>query len=236
MQLEIKHLSKTYGELKALEDVNFCLQKGISGLLGVNGAGKSTLIGIMTTNIRADQGEILLDGKNIETLGRDYRKRIGYVPQEQIYYPNMTVFDFLMYTGVLKDLPSKERKKEVEAVLERLELNDVKDRKVGTFSGGMIRKTILAQALIGDPQILILDEPTAGLDPHERVRLKKLLKELGADKSILIATHIVSDIDGLVDQILLLKNGRIIPNHIMEELEKPDHAGKLEDMLERYLG
>lgn len=236
MQLEIKHLSKTYGELKALEDVNFCLQKGISGLLGVNGAGKSTLMGIMTTNIRADQGEILLDGKNIETLGRDYRKRIGYVPQEQIYYPNMTVFDFLMYTGVLKDLPSKERKKEVEAVLERLELNDVKDRKVGTFSGGMIRKTILAQALIGDPQILILDEPTAGLDPHERVRLKKLLKELGADKSILIATHIVSDIDGLVDQILLLKNGRIIPNHIMEELEKPDHAGKLEDMLERYLG
>lgn len=236
MQLEIKHLSKTYGELKALEDVNFCLQKGISGLLGVNGAGKSTLIGIMTTNIRADQGEILLDGKNIETLGRDYRKRIGYVPQEQIYYPNMTVFDFLMYTGVLKDLPSKERKKEVEAVLERLELNDVKDRKVGTFSGGMIRKTILAQALIGDPQILILDEPTAGLDPHERVRLKKLLKELGADKNILIATHIVSDIDGLVDQILLLKNGRIIPNHIMEELEKPDHAGKLEDMLERYLG
>ncbi len=236
MQLEIKHLSKTYGELKALEDVNFCLQKGISGLLGVNGAGKSTLIGIMTTNIRADQGEILLDGKNIETLGRDYRKRIGYVPQEQIYYPNMTVFDFLMYTGVLKDLPSKERKKEVEAVLERLELNDVKDRKVGTFSGGMIRKTILAQALIGDPQILILDEPTAGLDPHERVRLKKLLKELGSDKSILIATHIVSDIDGLVDQILLLKNGRIISNHIMEELEKPDHAGKLEDMLERYLG
>lgn len=236
MQLEIKHLSKTYGELKALEDVNFCLQKGISGLLGVNGAGKSTLIGIMTTNIRADQGEILLDGKNIETLGRDYRKRIGYVPQEQIYYPNMTVFDFLMYTGVLKDLPSKERKKEVEAVLERLELNDVKDRKVGTFSGGMIRKTILAQALIGDPQILILDEPTAGLDPHERVRLKKLLKELGSDKSILIATHIVSDIDGLVDQILLLKNGKIIPNHIMEELEKPDHAGKLEDMLERYLG
>lgn len=236
MQLEIKHLSKTYGELKALEDVNFCLQKGISGLLGVNGAGKSTLIGIMTTNIRADQGEILLDGKNIETLGRDYRKRIGYVPQERIYYPNMTVFDFLMYTGVLKDLPSKERKKEVEAVLERLELNDVKDRKVGTFSGGMIRKTILAQALIGDPQILILDEPTAGLDPHERVRLKKLLKELGADKNILIATHIVSDIDGLVDQILLLKNGRIIPNHIMEELEKPDHAGKLEDMLERYLG
>ena len=222
MQIKIIGLEKSYGEKKALQQFSVSLQPGIYGILGQNGAGKSTLMNLLTDNLERDGGQILVDQKDILQLGSAYRRKVGYMPQQQGYYDELSAKAFLLYMAQLKELPRKQRKSEVERVLEAVNLSDVAKKKIGGFSGGMKQRVMLAQALLGEPELLILDEPTAGVDPKERIRLRNLIAELAQDKIILLATHIVSDIECIADQVLLMKNGELLrmdtPQALMQEL------------------
>ena len=208
MLLEIKHLTKTYGDKKALDDFSIEMEEGIYGLLGPNGAGKSTLLGLLTDNVERETGEILLDGKEILSMGKEYRRLIGYMPQQQICYPDITLMEFLGYMAVIKEVNKADRKRDIGQLMKELNLYDVRNQKLKTFSGGMLRRAILAQALLGHPAILVLDEPTAGLDPGERIVLRNLIRNLSADKIVLLATHIVSDIECIASQVILIQNGK----------------------------
>lgn len=222
MQIEIKGLEKSYGEKKALQHFSVSLQPGIYGILGQNGAGKSTLMNLLTDNLQRDQGQILVDQKDILQWGRAYRKKVGYMPQQQGYYDELSAKAFLLYMAQLKEIPRRKQKSEVSRVLEAVNLSDVAKKKIGGFSGGMKQRVMLAQALLGEPELLILDEPTAGVDPKERIRLRNLIAELAQDKIILLATHIVSDIECIADQVLLMKNGELLdmdtPQALMQKL------------------
>lgn len=222
MQIEIKGLEKSYGEKKALQQFSVSLQPGIYGILGQNGAGKSTLMNLLTDNLERDKGQILVGQKDILQLGSAYRRKVGYMPQQQGYYDELSAKAFLLYMAHLKEIPRRQRKNEVERVLEAVNLSDVARKKIGGFSGGMKQRVMLAQALLGEPELLILDEPTAGVDPKERIRLRNLIAELAQNKIILLATHIVSDIECIADQVLLMKNGELLridtPQALMQEL------------------
>lgn len=225
MELEIKNLSKTYGSVQALRDFNLKLTQGVYGLLGPNGAGKSTFMGILTDNVKRDKGEILFDGQEILKLGREYRKQVGYMPQQQICYTGMTAQHFLEYMAVLKGLSVKNAmvQQQIEDLLKQLNLYSVRYRKLSGFSGGMKRRVILAQALLGNPKVLILDEPTAGLDPKERIVLRNMIAELATNKIVILATHIVSDIECIADKVILLRQGELIccetPANLMEKMQ-----------------
>ena len=171
--LEIRNISKTYkkGAVKALDNFNVVLTPGVYGLLGPNGAGKSTLMNIITDNLNADSGDILYDGENIKKLGKNYRSVLGYMPQQQGLYDDFTLNRFLWYMAALKGLKKKEAKKKISQLLERVNLTDAAHKKLGAFSGGMKQRALIAQALLNEPKILILDEPTAGLDPKERIKI-----------------------------------------------------------------
>lgn len=212
--LEIKNLQKEYGDVRALAGVNVTLENGIYGILGPNGSGKSTLMNILTDNVKRTDGEILWDGKEILELGEKYRRGIGYMPQEQICYPQFSVQEFLNYMALLKglDVKSAEVKEQIDWLLEEVHLADVRKKRIGTFSGGMKRRAVLAQALLGEPKLLILDEPTAGLDPKERIAMRNMIARMAKDKIVLLATHIASDIECIADRVLLLKKGRVIQN------------------------
>lgn len=210
MRLEVKNLSKTYGNVYALKDFSAVLSEGVYGLLGPNGAGKSTLMNILTDNLEHTSGEILLDGQDIRSMGTKYRSMIGYMPQQQGFYEQFTAGEFLRYIGELKNIKRAESAGEIDRLLKRVNLYEYRDKKLGGFSGGMRQRVLLAQALLGNPRILILDEPTAGLDPKERINMRNVITEISNDKLILIATHIVSDIEFIADQILLIKRGECI--------------------------
>lgn len=210
MKLEVKNLSKKYGSFYALKDFSAVLSEGVYGLLGPNGAGKSTLMNILTDNLERTSGEILLDGQDISTMGTKYRSLIGYMPQQQGFYEQFTAGEFLCYIGELKNVKKAEIGGEIDRLLKRVNLYEYRNKKLGGFSGGMRQRVLLAQALLGNPQILILDEPTAGLDPKERINMRNVITEISRDKIILIATHIVSDIEFIADEILLIKNGECI--------------------------
>lgn len=210
MKLEIKSLSKCYGEVKALQSIDLCLEPGIYGLLGPNGAGKSTLINLLTDNVKRDHGEILWDGVEILKMGKAYRKILGYMPQQQAAYEDFTAAAFLVYIGQLKGMSKRQAQKKAVELLESMNLRDVMHKKIGEFSGGMKQRLLLAQALLNDPKILILDEPTAGVDPQERIRIRNYISEIASDKIVILATHIVSDVEAIAKQIILLKNGKII--------------------------
>lgn len=210
MQLEIKELSKKYGEKYALQKFSATFHEGIYGLLGPNGAGKSTLMNMMTDNLTRTSGSILLDGQDILDMGKKYRSLLGYMPQQQGFYEQFSATAFLKYIGKLKGFSGKNLNEQVEQLLKKVNLYDHRYEKVGSFSGGMRQRVLLAQALIGDPKIIILDEPTAGLDPKERINIRNIIAELSKDKIIFIATHVVSDIECIANQILLLKSGRLI--------------------------
>ncbi len=224
-KLEIKGITKVYkkGAVKALDGFTVTLTTGVYGLLGPNGAGKSTLMNIITDNLNSDKGEVLYDGENIKKLGKNYRSVLGYMPQQQGLYDDFTLNRFLWYMAALKGLKKKEAKEKITQLLETVNLTDAAHKKLGSFSGGMKQRALIAQALLNNPEILILDEPTAGLDPKERIRIRNFISEIAEDKIVLISTHVVSDIEFIAKEIILLKKGQLIshdsPNKLTKELE-----------------
>ncbi len=210
MELKLEHISKEYKNTTALDNFSMTFSEGIYGLLGPNGAGKSTLMKLITRNIKPTAGEIYLDGTDIHTLKREYQRLIGYMPQQQAIYPFYTGRMFLAYMGLLKGVEKKVLNDEIEKYASKVNLLDVLDRKVGTYSGGMKQRLLIAQAFLGDSKIIIFDEPTAGLDPKERIHVRNLIHDNSAGKIILIATHVVQDIEDIASQIMLLKKGVLI--------------------------
>lgn len=210
MQLTIRNLTKQYGSKLALNKLNITLNNGIYALLGPNGAGKTTLINMLVGILQPTSGEILCDGKSILSCERDYLSQIGYLPQSPSFYKQFSAEDFLSYMCLLKDIPKKQIAAKVNELLESVNLSDVRKKKLGTFSGGMRQRIGIAQALINDPSLLILDEPTAGLDPKERMRFRNILSKLSRDRIIILATHIVSDVEYLADWVILLREGNLV--------------------------
>lgn len=244
MELELREVTRKFGDKVALDRFSFTFRTGIYGILGANGAGKSTMMNLITDNLRRDGGSITYDGVEIKKLGADYRRVLGYMTQQQGLYEGMTAESFLVYMARLKEIPGKAVPGEIRRVLEMSNLADVSHKKVGEFSGGMKQRVLLAQALLGDPRVMILDEPTAGLDPKERARLRDHIYRRAQDRIVLLATHIVSDIEAIADCILLMKEGRLLRAGTAAQLIaslpadwKPVlHAPSLEDVYLYYLG
>lgn len=218
MELIIKNLTKKYGSFIALNHVNMTFTPGVYGILGANGAGKSTLMNLITDNLKRSSGEILYNGEDILKQGTRYRKKLGYMPQQQGFYEDFTALQFLYYIGELKGLNRAIRHDQAEELLEQVHLYDVRHEKLKSFSGGMRQRVLLAQALLGNPQIIILDEPSAGLDPRERVHIRNMIASLGRQKIVLISTHIVSDVECIADSIILMKQGQVIAQDTPEAL------------------
>ena len=236
MQLEICNVKKQYKDKCAVNGVNLLLTPGVWGLLGANGAGKSTLMNLLTDNVKRDSGEILYDGKEILKMGGSYLEKVGYMPQQQGFYESFSARMFLVYMAELKGLRKKEAKKQIENLLEIVHLSHVADKKIGGFSGGMKQRVLLAQALLGDPKLLILDEPTAGLDPKERVNLRNYIHQLSQNKIILLATHVVSDVESIADRILIMKAGELVADDTPEHLVRAVDGNNLEDVYMNYFG
>lgn len=243
MKLELINLTKKYGNFTALDNINITFTEGIYGILGANGAGKSTMMNLLTDNITRTEGQILFDGTDILKLGKDFRLNLGYMPQQQGYYEHMTAQTFLSYMADLKAIPKRQAKAEIEKLLEITNLSDVCHKKLGGYSGGMKQRVLLAQALLGDPKVVILDEPTAGLDPKERIHIRNFISSMSRGRIILLATHIVSDIESVSDKILMMKHGRLVgvdtPSGLLESVankvkELPCDPNDLEHMQEQY--
>lgn len=220
--LEIKKLTKKYGDFTAVNQINLTLDTGVYGILGANGAGKSTFLNLITDNIKRTAGEILYDGREILTMGAAYRKKVGYTPQLQGMYEEFTAGQFLRYIGALKGMKHKACKEQTRELLALVGLDKHAHQKLGTFSGGMRQRILLAAAMLDDPEILILDEPTAGLDPEERIRLRNHIAELSKNRIVLLATHVVSDIECVAEKVILMKKGEVLrfasPTDLMEEI------------------
>lgn len=214
----LTNITKKYKEKLALDDVSLELAPGIYGLLGPNGAGKSTLMNIVTGNLKPDGGQVLWDGKEIKSLGAQYRSIIGYAPQQQGLYDAFTGKRFLAYMATLKGISKKEMPEEIARVLSYVNMPEAANHPIGTYSGGMKQRILIAQAILGDPKLIVLDEPTAGLDPKERVRIRERIAALAGDKVILVSTHVVSDIEPIAKEIILIKSGKIIDQDTVEHL------------------
>lgn len=217
-ELTVQQLSHYYGKHRALYDVNATIRNGIVALIGPNGAGKTTLINVIVGLLEPTKGKILLDQSDIRKMGRQYYNHIGYCPQLLHFYPNYTAEEFLMYIGTMKGMPKQQLTVIVPKLLEQVNLLPQHKKRIGTFSGGMKQRLGIAQALLNDPSILILDEPTAGLDPCERNRFRNMLSELSSNRIILIATHIISDIENIANQVLFLRSGNLIANGTLEQV------------------
>ena len=215
MKLSFEHISKLYGNTAALQQIDLTLRSGVYGLLGPNGAGKTTLMRIMTDLLAPSTGRVLLDGQDIAVMGAAFRKKLGYLPQDFGVYPNFTAEQFLLYIARLKGLSKFEAKRQADGLLHMVGLEDKKQKKLKGFSGGQRQRVGIAQALLGDPEILVLDEPTAGLDPEERIRFRGIISDLSQQKLVLLSTHIVSDLEAVANEIILLRKGVVL------EMQKP---------------
>ena len=216
--LVVNNVSKKYGSFYALKDINLEFNNGIYALLAPNGAGKTTLIKLLTTLIFPTSGEILYKGTDIVSLDGEYRDIIGYLPQDFGYYRNYTPRKFLLYLAALKGIKKEDAVEKVKEVLKVVSLENVENKKMKGFSGGMIQRVGIAQALLNDPKILILDEPTAGLDPKERVRFRNLLSDLSRDRIVIISTHIVSDIEFISNEVIMIKDHKILYKDSIENI------------------
>lgn len=210
MELQLQHLSKRYGSKRAVDNVNANLTPGVYGLLGANGAGKTTLMRMICGVIEPTVGNIRLNGKTISDLGERYYIHLGYMPQDFGFYPDFSAREFMLYMAAVKGLSKRAAKNRTEKLLDMVNLHDVADKKIKSYSGGMKQRLGIAQAELNDPAILILDEPTAGLDPKERVRFRNIISDLAKEKIIILSTHIVSDVSYIADTILMMKQGRFI--------------------------
>lgn len=208
--LELKNVTKTYKHKNANENINLTLESGVYGLLGPNGAGKSTLMKQMATITSPTSGKILYNNKDVASLDEEYRAVVGYLPQDFDAYKNFKAKEFLMYMAALKGMDKKESKKRVDELLELVGLSQVSNKLVSKFSGGMKRRVGIAQALLNNPKILILDEPTAGLDPQERTRFRNLLSQIGKDTIVILSTHIISDIESVAKETIMIKDGKVL--------------------------
>ena len=223
-KLELRELGKTYRNKTAVQDVNICLGHGVYGLLGENGAGKTTLMRMVCGILKPTQGDILCDGMPIERMGGEYRRLLGYLPQDFGYYGDFSAIRFLNYMAALKALPEEYARVRIDELLETVGLAQEKKNKLKTFSGGMLRRIGIAQALLNDPEILVLDEPTSGLDPGERVRFRNIISSLGKNRLVILSTHIVSDVEYIADKIIIMKDGQVM------------HTGDEEQILEEARG
>lgn len=207
--LSVEHVTKRYGNFTALEDISLAFTPGVYGLLAPNGAGKTTLIKMLTTLLFPSEGQILWDGEDILSLGETYRGLLGYLPQQFGYYPSYTPRQFLLYAAALQRISRPQAKRRIEELLALVGLADAAGKKMKQFSGGMLQRVGIAQAMLNDPRLLILDEPTAGLDPRERVRFRNLIHSLAADRIVILSTHIVSDIETIAGQIVMFRDHRL---------------------------
>lgn len=210
MELRTIGLTKRFGSKTAVNDLDLTLTNGVYGLLGANGAGKTTLMRLLCNLQTPTSGEIVLNGKNIAELGEKYRNLLGYLPQHFGYYPDFTALDFLLYVSALKGLGEKSAKKKSKELLEAVGLSAESGHKLKTFSGGMKQRLGIAQAMLNDPHILILDEPTAGLDPKERVRFRNLISAFAKNRIVILSTHIVSDVEFIAEEIIMMKAGQMV--------------------------
>lgn len=216
MELQLQHLSKRYGTKKAVDNININLVPGVYGLLGANGAGKTTLMHMICGVLKATSGEIRLDGKTMQELGEQYYTHFGYMPQDFGFYPDFSAREFMWYMAAVKGLHKKKAKSRTEELLSMVNLQDMADQKIKSYSGGMKQRLGIAQAELNNPSILVLDEPTAGLDPKERVRFRNLISNFAKQKIVILSTHIVSDISYIADTILMMKKGRLLLQESME--------------------
>ncbi len=218
MKLQLVDLTRRFGNSVAVDHLNLTVTNGVYGLLGVNGAGKTTLMRMVCTLLRPTEGKILCDGRDIFEMDSQYRSLLGYLPQDFGFYPEFTVAEYLRYIAVLKGLRPAAAQRKIKELLAQVGLQKAAHKKMKTLSGGMKRRAGIAQAMLNDPKILILDEPTAGLDPTERVRFRNLISELSQDRIIILSTHIVSDIEYIANEIWLMKDGRLLRQGTLEEI------------------
>lgn len=216
--LEIDKVSKKFGDFYAVKNIQLQLDQGVYGLLGANGAGKTTFMRMICTLLNPTNGEIRYEGVPIIKAGEKYRKILGYLPQDFGYYPQFTAEEYLLYIAALKGLKENYAKAKTKELLKLVSLEKAKKKKIKTFSGGMKRRLGIAQAMLNDPKVLVLDEPTAGLDPKERIRFRNLISEMAEERIVLLSTHIVSDVENIANEILIMKDGQIQTTGQVEEL------------------
>lgn len=223
MELRLENVSKNYGDLRALKNINYTFTDGIYGLLGANGCGKTTMMRLLCNLQKPSGGRILFDGKDIEKAGEEYRSILGYLPQNFGYYPDFTCYKFLLYIATIKGFSKKEAADRIMDALEKVDLMDVKDKKIKHLSGGMRQRLGIAQSILNDPKLLILDEPTVGVDPQERVKFRNLIHRIAGGRTVILSTHIVSDIEYTATELLFMRQGEIVgfgtPDKLLQELD-----------------
>lgn len=239
MELEIRDMSKVFKGKTAVDHVSVRMHAGVYGLLGANGAGKTTLMRMICGVLKLDGGEILYDGENMVTMGERYRELLGYLPQDFGYYPRFTVMEFMLYIASLKGIAPAMARQKSKVLLKEVGLEKNYRTRIKALSGGMKQRLGIAQSLLNDPKILLLDEPTAGLDPKERVRFRNMIAQLGKDRIVLLSTHIVSDVEEIADRLFLMKDGKILKQGTVKSIKEEcfgDRPCSLEEVYLHYYG